>query len=125
MILHRHTNNRTCESPCACKSSCALQHHVHGRMHKKTVMGILLCLLLFNILSSSPDNGVEAKFIKLTNYTKLWRPGYSICRKRPESKMVLKNWRFVWGRGRRNFSSCATCKWKNTEVIITGEMAVM
>lgn len=40
---------------------------------QKTVTGIPLSLLLFNILNSSPDDGVENKFIKLKNYTKMGR----------------------------------------------------
>ena len=67
MSLHGHTNSRgNIEGPLlAAVVLCNVMYM--GGCTKKGVRGILLGLVLFNILSSVPDDRAENKFIKLTN----------------------------------------------------------
>lgn len=71
MTLHWHTNSRrNTEEPLL--AAVVLHNMVYmERCTKKGARGILLGLVLFNILSSVPDDRVESKLIKLTNDTKL------------------------------------------------------
>lgn len=65
MILHEHTNSRrNIEGPLLAVL-CNVMYM--GGCTKKGVRRILLGLVLFNIVSSGPDDRVESKFIKLKN----------------------------------------------------------